>query len=164
VTAGRLSPALLGAIVASAVSFWVCFAIVAGATRSAPSHATAAHPRRAAADVGVRLGLSPAPALRVRAVLLQGHAATASVQPATARTRPSTTTRAPAAPTRATPRPPPAVQPQPMAAPKPAATPQPVATRQVLASPEPNATAAPKRPGSKFDEVGPNPKSFDTIG
>jgi len=158
VSAGRLSPAPLGAIVTSAVSFWICFAIVAGATRSAPSHATTAHPKREAAGTSVRLGLSPVPALRVRAALLQGPAAIAPVQPATARPRPTTTTTAPASPTHGTPQPAPAMQPQPVAAPKPVATPQ------LGATPQPKPTAARKRPASKFDEAGPNPKSFDSTG
>jgi hypothetical protein len=60
---------VLGATVAAAMSFWVCFAIVASARRSSPSLTPAARPVRQAPAVSV--ALHELPDLRVRAVLLR---------------------------------------------------------------------------------------------
>jgi hypothetical protein len=64
----RISPALLATIAAAALSFGVCFAVVADATRTtSPGRAPAPQPERAAKTT---LALQPAPSLRVRASLL----------------------------------------------------------------------------------------------
>jgi outer membrane biosynthesis protein TonB len=136
----RISPALLGAIGAAAVSFGVCFAVVADATRSSPSERVAVQPARQA--VHPRLALAPAPSLRVRASLLPAPP-TAPVQaaskppqqqqqppPATTQTETQQTTTTPA---------PPAPTPKPQPKPKP--TPKP----------------KPKPKGPDFDDTGPNP-------
>jgi protein TonB len=64
----RISPALLAAIAAAAVSFGVCFAVVADATRTASPGRAAARP--AQQRVKANLALTPAPRLRVRASVL----------------------------------------------------------------------------------------------
>ena len=64
----RISPALLATIAAAALSFGVCFAVVADATRTtSPGHAPAPQPERAAKTT---LALRPAANLRVKASLL----------------------------------------------------------------------------------------------
>jgi outer membrane biosynthesis protein TonB len=123
----RISPALLAAIAAAAVSFGVCFAVVADATRTGSPDRIAARPVRQAAKA--KLALTPAPSLRVRASLLPPPAApprrtvkAASEPPATEAPppdetqAPQTTTTAPVEPT---------PSPKPKAKPKPKPKPQP---------------------------------------
>jgi outer membrane biosynthesis protein TonB len=138
----RISPALLAAIAAAAVSFGVCFAVVADATRTVSPDRVAARPARQA--VKATLALTPAPGLRVRAGVLPAPAppravTAASEEPATPATdappadqteAPQTTTTAPAEPT-------------------PTATPNP------KAKPKPKPKAKPKPSGPDFDESGP---------
>jgi hypothetical protein len=152
----RLTPGLVSAIAAAAVTLWVGYAVVAAATRTAPRPAAPAPVRHAVAPP--RLGLSAVPALRMRLALLERAAATAPVVPARPRpTAPTTesasheraaaasaTTSAPA-----TPAPTGAVQPPPAARPAP--------------KPRPRLTAQPKRPSSPdFDESAPS--GFDNAG
>jgi outer membrane biosynthesis protein TonB len=135
----RISPALLAAIAAAAVSFGVCFAVVADATRTVSADRVAARP--AGEAVKATLALEPAPSLRVREGVLPApprRAVTAaSSEPAKPATEtppaeqteaPQTTTTAPAEPT-------------PTATPKPKAKPKP--------------KPKPKPSGPDFDESGP---------
>jgi outer membrane biosynthesis protein TonB len=125
----RISPALLAAIAAAAVSFGVCFAVVADATRTAAPDRIAAQPARQA--VTAHLALTPAPRLRVRAGVLPAPApprrftpatkepaAPAPEEPATQQT-PQTTTTEPVTPTATTPTPTPPARRKPKAKPKP---------------------------------------------
>ena len=146
---GRHGAAPLVAVVAAVVSFWVCFDLVAAATRSAPTPVIGVRPERATARTSVRVGLHPLPAVRVRAAVLLGPARTAPVQPAPA-------TTAPAPPTPTAPQPAPATTAS--APPTTAAPPQPVAT------PRPKPSVAPSHPASKFDDDGSNPNGFDSTG
>jgi outer membrane biosynthesis protein TonB len=133
----RISPALLAAIAAAAVSFGVCFAVVADATRTVSADRVAARP--AAETVKAKLALKPAPSLRVRSGVLPAPApprrtVTAASEPATEAppaeqaAEPQTTTTAPDEPT-------------------PAATPKPKA--------KPKPKPKPKPSGPDFDESGP---------
>jgi outer membrane biosynthesis protein TonB len=140
----RISPALLAAIAAAAVSFGVCFAVVADATRSVSVDRVAARP--AGQAVKATLALKPAPSLRVRESVLPAPApprrtVTASSEAATPTTEtppadqtqePETTTTAPDDAT-------------PTATPKPKAKPKP--------------KPKPKPSGPDFDESGPQPPS-----
>ena len=150
-TARALLWGLLGAVVA----LWLGYAVVAGMTQASPSR-PAAHPRPAAlpesAQVG--LGLSPAPALRVRSAVLgqapartivrrtrrapARHRAPLMSAPVTPATTPVAT-----APVRQTPVPTPA--------PRPARKPQTTVTAQ---------PKQPARPG--FDQS--SPSGFDNSG
>jgi hypothetical protein len=152
----RPSAPLAGAIAAAALSFGICFAIVASPTRSAP-RAAAARPMREVARTS--LTLHAVPALRVRAAVLQQAPAPASPasapapapapapakqQPAPAMTAPVESATTPVTTT---------------AAPTPAARPAP--------RPRPKLVAAPKRaPAVRFDEAGPQsqPEDFDSSG
>jgi outer membrane biosynthesis protein TonB len=134
----RISPALLAAIAAAAVSFGVCFAVVADATRTVSADRVAARP--AGQAVKATLALEPAPSLRVREGVLPAPApprrsvTAASSEPATPATdtppaeQTQTTTTEPAEPT-------------------PTATPKP--------KPKPKAKPKPKPSGPDFDESGP---------
>jgi outer membrane biosynthesis protein TonB len=68
----RISPALLAAIAAGALSFGVCFAVVADATRTVAPDRLAARPARQAAQAS--LALTRAPSLRVRTGVLPAPA------------------------------------------------------------------------------------------
>jgi outer membrane biosynthesis protein TonB len=129
----RISPALLAAIAAAALSFGVCFAVVADATRSTAPDRVAAQPVRQASRA--HLALTRAPSLRVRAGVLPAPAApvTAASEPATPapttteqttteQTPPTTTEQTPTTTTTApaTPTPKPTPKPKPKAKPKPA--------------------------------------------
>ena len=117
----RISPALLAAIAAAAVSFGVCFAVVADATRTVAPDRVAARPAPQAAKAS--LALTSAASLRVRAGVLPApppprRAVTAASEPATpaSETPPpdqSQTTTTPAEPT-----PKPAAKPKAKAKPK----------------------------------------------
>jgi outer membrane biosynthesis protein TonB len=154
---GRHGAAPLVAAVAALVSFWVCFDLVAAATRTAPTIAPATHRTRATTRTSVRVGLHPVPALRVRAAVLRGPATTAPVQPAPTTTAPAPTTTAAPQPAPATtaPAPPTTTAPAP---PTTTTPPQPVAT------PRPKPSPARKQPASKFDDEGSNPNGFDSTG
>jgi outer membrane biosynthesis protein TonB len=155
VTALRPSGSLLGAILAAVVSLWVGFAVVAGATRTAPRPATHAQPVRGSA--AINLGLSSVPALRARPALFKLAPASATAPPApptamSAAPSPESVepTSTPAAPA-ATPEPAHAVQPSPAPAPRPAP------------KPRPSPAAEPKHPsGPDFDESAPG--GFDNSG
>jgi outer membrane biosynthesis protein TonB len=68
----RISPALLAAIAAAAVSFGVCFAVVADATRTAAPGRSAETPLQQ--PIKANLELQSAPSLRVRAGVLPAPA------------------------------------------------------------------------------------------
>jgi outer membrane biosynthesis protein TonB len=137
----RISPALLAAIAAAAVSFGVCFAVVADATRTVSADRVAARP--AGQAVKATLALKPAPSLRVREGVLPAPApprkpvTAASSEPATPTTDtpPAEQTEAPQTTTTAP------VEPTPTATPKPKAKPKP--------------KTKPKPSGPDFDESGP---------
>ena len=132
----RISPALLAAIAAAAVSFGVCFAVVADATRTVAPDRIAARPAHEAATAS--LALEPAPNLRVRAGVLPAAApprravtaASSQATPAT-NTPPADETQTTTTPTTPTPTPKPA------------------------AKPKPKPKAKPKPSGPDFDESGP---------
>ena len=153
VSSRRLTPAVFGAIVAAAVSLWVGFAVVAGATRTAPRPATHAQPVRGS-SAAISLGLSSVPALRARPALFRLAPAMATAPPAP----PTAVSAAPSSesvePTRtpaSTPEPSHAVQPAPAPAPRPAP------------KPRPSPAAEPKHPSSPdFDESAPG--GFDNSG
>jgi outer membrane biosynthesis protein TonB len=134
----RISPALLAAIAAAAVSFGVCFAVVADATRTVSADRVAARP--AGQTVKAKLALKPAPSLRVRSGVLPApapprRAVTAASEPATK--TPAEQTEAPQTTTTEPDEPTPTATPKPKAKPKPKPKPK----------PEPS--------GPDFDESGP---------
>ena len=139
----RISPGLLAAIAAAALSFGVCFAVVADATRtSSPGRAPAPRAERAAKTT---LALQPAASLRVRDDLLPPPAPpprrpvkaasttpepTTTTEPSQQETEaPQTTTTTPA---------------------EPVTTPQPQASK-----PKPKKKSEPKPSGPDFDDSGP---------
>jgi outer membrane biosynthesis protein TonB len=170
----RPSPALLGALAAAVVGLWLGWAVAAGVTQSDPLRATGAAAGTDAAPVG--LELTPAPALRVRPLLLK-HAADAIAQPpaptpsapmparsAPTRSAPPPAASAPATP-QATPEPAAPVPPSPAAPVEqaPAPAPQPTPKPRRAPKPQPTLTAQPKRSSSPdFDESAPS--GFDTAG
>ncbi len=154
----RPSAPLAGAIAAAALSFGICFAIVASPTRSAPPRAAPVRPMGEVARTS--LTLHAAPALRVRAAVLQQAPAPESPAPAPA---PAAAAPAPAeqqpAPAMSAPVEPATTPVTTTAAPTPAPRPAP--------RPRPKLVAAPKRaPAVKFDEAGPQsqPEDFDSSG
>lgn len=137
----RISPALLAAIAAAALSFAVCFAVVADATRTTAPDRVAARPARQATLA--HLALTRAPGLRVREGVLPAPAApvTAASEPATpavtTTTQQTTTEQTPTTTTEQTP----------------------TTTATTPATPTPTAKPKPKpRPkpsGPDFDSSGP---------
>jgi protein TonB len=132
----RISPALLAAIAAAAVSFGVCFAVVADATRTTSPDRIAARPAPQAAKA--KLALTPAPSLRVRASLLPRPApprrtVKAASEPPAAEAPPTKQSQAPQTTTTAPAEPAPTPKPKPNPKPKP--------------KPQPS--------GPDFDETGP---------
>jgi outer membrane biosynthesis protein TonB len=139
----RISPALLAAIAAAAVSFGVCFAVVADATRSVSVDRVAARP--AGQAVKATLALKPAPSLRVRSGVLPSPAPPRRTVTAASERATTTTETPPAEQTQ---------EPQTTTAPDeatPTATPKPKA--KAKAKPK----AKPKPSGPDFDESGPQP-------
>jgi outer membrane biosynthesis protein TonB len=135
----HISPALLGAIGAAAVSFGVCFAVVADATRTSPPERVAVQPARQA--VHTRLALAPAPTLRVRASLLPA-APSAPVQAASEPPKQAT--------------PPPETQTQTQQTTTTTQT-TPTPTPKPKPKPKPKSKPKPKPTGPDFDDTGPNP-------
>jgi outer membrane biosynthesis protein TonB len=132
----RISPALLAAIAAAAVSFGVCFAVVADATRTAAPDRLAERP--AGQAVKTKLALTPAPSLRVRSTLLPPAAPPA--RPVTAASTPPTSQASANAQTQTT-------QTTTTPTPTPKPTPKPKA--------KPKAKPKPPPSGPDFDESGP---------
>jgi outer membrane biosynthesis protein TonB len=135
---------VLGAIAGAAVSFGVCFAVVADATRSSAPERTAERPK--SDPSAIRLGLGPAAALRVREGLFPPAVASAASRtpPKPPAPTPTPTTTAPELATPQTQTQPTPVQTQPtQPTPKPAPKPK--------ARPKP----APKPQGPDFDDTGP---------
>lgn len=139
----RISPALLAAIAAAALSFGVSFAVVADATKTSAPDRVAARPVTQATPA--QLALTSAPSLRVRQNVLPPPAAPvqAASEPATPAPTPEqqTTTEQTPAPQTQTPTPT-----------TPTTTPTPV----VKTKPKPK--AKPKKPaptGPDFDDSGP---------
>lgn len=137
----RISPALLAAIAAAALSFGVSFAVVADATKTSAPDRVAARPVTQATPA--QLALTSAPSLRVRQNVLPPPAAPvqAASEPATPAPTPEqqTTTEQTPAPQTQTPT-------------TPTTTPKPV----VKTKPKPK--AKPKKPaptGPDFDDSGP---------
>jgi outer membrane biosynthesis protein TonB len=146
----RISPALLAAIAAAALSFGVCFAVVADATRTTAPDRVAVRPAQQATPA--HLALTPAPSLRVRTGVLPPPptpVTAASEPPAQTTTEqtpapttteqtpaPTTTEQTPTSTTTTTP----ATQ-----APKP--TPKP--------KPKPKPKPPPQPSGPDFDDSGP---------
>jgi outer membrane biosynthesis protein TonB len=173
----RPSPALLGALAAAVVALWLGWAVAAGVTQSDPLRATGEAPGTDAAPIG--LELTPAPALRVRPLLLK-HAADAIAPapsaPTPARSDPTPSAPPPAASAPATPpatpepvapvTPSPAAPVQQAPAPvqqAPAPAPQPAPKTRRAPKPQPTLIAQPKRSSSPdFDESAPS--GFDTAG
>jgi outer membrane biosynthesis protein TonB len=141
----RISPALLAAIAAGALSFGVCFAVVADATRTAAPDRIAVRPARQAAHAS--LALTRAPSLHVRTGVLPA--------PAPPPPPPRRTVKAasgPATPDTGTP----ADQTQPTQTTtttptQPTPTPKPTPTQKPKAKPKPK----PQPTGPDFDESGP---------
>jgi serine/threonine-protein kinase len=136
----RISPGLLATIAAAALSFGVCFAVVADATRtSSPGRAPAPRAERAAKTT---LALQPAASLRVRSDLLPPPAPPPREPVKAASTEPKPTTTEPTqqeAPRTTTTTPA-----------EPVTTPQPQASK-----PKPKKKREPKPSGPDFDDSGP---------
>lgn len=139
------NPIVLGAIAGAAVSFGVCFAVVAGATRSSAPQRTAERPKSDPA--AIRLGLGPVAALRVREGLLPPAVTTAASRTPPKPPAPAPTTTAPGLAA-----PPTQTQPTPLQAQPTQPTP-----KQAAPKPKPRpAKPAPKAPqGPDFDDTGP---------
>jgi hypothetical protein len=157
--------AVLGATVAAAMSFWICFVIVASARRSSPRPTAAAQPVRQAPAVS--LALHALPDLRVRAVLLRHAPRSKRHAPRHARrvrhTRHHHRRRAAArsAPAQA-PAPATSAPAEPAHDPAPTHTTSAPAPRPVARA-RPRPTAAPKRPSRRgFDQS--RPTGFDNTG
>jgi outer membrane biosynthesis protein TonB len=138
----RISPALLAAIAAAALSFGVSFAVVADATKTGAPDRVAARPVTQATPA--QLALTSAPSLRVRQNVLPPPAAPvqAASEPATpAAPAPQQTT------TEQTPGPQTQTQEQAPTTSTPAPTPKP--------KPKPKAKPKPKPSGPDFDDSGP---------
>jgi len=140
----RISPALLAAIAAAALSFGVSFAVVADATKTSAPDRVAARPATQAAPA--QLALTSAPSLRVRQNVLPPPVAPvqAASEPATPAPTPQQTT------TEQTPAPQTQTQTPTQTTPTPTTTPKPV----VKPKPKPK----PKKPaptGPDFDDSGP---------
>jgi outer membrane biosynthesis protein TonB len=140
----RISPALLAAVAAAALSFGVCFAVVADATRTTAPDRVAGRPARQATPA--HLTLTHAPRLRVRAGVLPEPAApvTAASEPVTppppTTTEQTTTEQTP--PTTTTEQTPTTTATEPATtAPKP--------------TPKPKPKPKPKPTGPDFDDSGP---------
>jgi hypothetical protein len=142
----RISPALLATIAAAALSFGVCFAVVADATRTAsPDRAPVARAERAAKTT---LALQPAASLRVRASLLPPPAPPPPRRPvkAASTARESTTTEPSRQDSEST---------QTTTTPaEPVTTPQPKATK-----PKAKKKSKPAPSGPDFDDSGPQSSS-----
>jgi outer membrane biosynthesis protein TonB len=144
----RISPALLAAIAAGALSFGVCFAVVADATRTAAPDRIAARPARQAAQAS--LALTRAPSLRVRTGVLPA--------PAPPAPPPRRTIKAASGPATQDTGVPPADETQPTQTTtttpaQPIATPKPTPTQKPKAKPKPK--PKPQPTGPDFDESGP---------
>ena len=138
----RISPALLAAIAAAALSFGVSFAVVADATKPTAPERVAARPVTQATPA--HLALTPAPSLRVRDSALPSpaapvQAASEPAAPAAPAPQPTTTEQTPAAPTQTPTTSTPAQTPKPAVKPK----------------PKPKAKPKPQPTGPDFDDSGP---------
>jgi outer membrane biosynthesis protein TonB len=142
----RISPALLAAIAAAALSFGVSFAVVADATKPSEPDRVAARPVTQATPA--HLALTRAPSLRVRDDVLPPPAppVQAASEPATpappAPTEQTTTEQTPAPQTQTETQAPTTSTPAPTPTPKPVVKPKPKPSK-------------PKPTGPDFDDSGP---------
>jgi hypothetical protein len=150
---GRGDPTVLGAVAGAAVSFGVCFAVVADATRSSAPATRRSAPHRAAEQPksdpsAVTLALAPAAKLRVREALL---APIVTVAPRPAPKPPPVPSPGATEPQLAAPQTtaPPDTQAKPVEA-KPAPRQRPAAKRRPAPKPAPKHAHGPD-----FDDTGP---------
>lgn len=159
----RLTPALVASIVTALVSCWICFAVVASATRSSARPAVSARQagRKAAWAAGPTVTLSPVSALRMRSTLIDRTPASRRLvlrrhrtpAPAAAIDMAASPNTAPAMSTPAAP----------PATPAPVSDAPPAQSPRSAPTPRPTVTAAPKHAATPdFDQS--QPSGFDTSG
>jgi hypothetical protein len=152
----RISPALLAAVAAAALSFGVCFAVVADATRTVAPDRVAARPARQSTPA--RLALTRAPSLRVSTNVLPPPAPppapvqAASPPPATSTTATTATTPEATTTQPTTTQPTTTQQTTTEQAPPPTTTQAPPPTTP---KPKPKPKPKPQPSGPDFDDSGP---------